>query len=438
MKIVDFFWLKIQSIQGSQISFIILLPLLFTIPLNSLIVDLPDKINFNTSLSKIYSKFTLADLLLLLLVLENFRQKKINLAFLYRHKASIVFLGVLLISLIFKAYEYNHDRRIETQIYFLSWLSTLLILLVCGNFQKYHCSARNYLIILITYFSLIFIVSYINSISLFHHLPLYENYLDILVNRFKGISDNTNNYSFGLFCSFALYLLASEKNSLTYWDVLIYLIIFISCMITLGRHGLLSLSLIPLIYFIKTDRTRLGLLCSCSLSVIILLSLRVNIIPISLTYPFINTDRSTYSLVHDAYIKMNWQTLAIFGLSDSEIFKNYQLYLNKENLAIAISQRPNFPGGILNFTTPHSVFLKLATQFGIIASFIFSYLCFFLLIIFHRMYGFTVKFHVAYLFVLSCLFISTSRIGWVLFFCLLASALKTDKPSSDTLRSTNF
>ena len=324
---------------------------------------------------------------------------------------------------------YKTDFEIQTQFDFLNWFGLLLIFIVSANFGKVNCSSAHFFIGLILYFTFIFAVSYFNKIPVFQHLPLYENYLDILSHRFKGLSNNTNNFSLGLFCSFALYVLLSDNKQLDRWDVAIYIVVICAFIFTLGRHGLISVSLIPIAYLAKRGAIKWIMAISVFLIIILLLSLRVNIIPLKYEFPFLNIDSSTYSLVHDTYLNMTFNDGKVFGLPDEISEQKYKLYVNEENYAKIIAQRGKTLDSMNTFMPPHSIFLELATKFGLLSFILYISICINLFIKMGKSVRSTVGAIIVVLHVLSCLFIGTSRISWLFLFCLNVYAISRNNRS---------
>jgi len=415
----------------AESALILALPLLYTVQLTVFLDTNLITSSFILFKPNILERITLGDLVVIVFLLNcinqhDFFERYIN----YR---TLIFLGFT-VFLMCVAFYHLIFSLIGSSIplFFLRSFYVFILAILFLVTRPVEINSKQYFYILLFFLIFVVIISILKNISLFNYLPNYSEYLDVLVYRFKGLSDNTNNFALGVFSSSALFFLLKGDKDLNKYDWLTIFILLSLAFLMKGRHSLLIIALTALAVLRNTSWTFLSKYLLCVTGIIIILSIRVNIIPLKSNFPFFNTDISSYSLVHDTYLRMIASELKYFGWPPSEIKDGFRTHSDIAMIEEVISKRflsdqdaANYENYFSNHASTHSAFLQVTISYGLIGLTLFFLIHCLLIYDFYSFFGFNFETQVLILNFFSYLFLNSSRISWfIIFICVSYAMIK--------------
>jgi len=412
----------ISSIKNKEIYLLLVAPLLFTVHLSVLMQANQFGLEADSILTKVINRITLGDAVILVILL-------LRINYWDRHRSIFSNPAYLLVafSLIIFLIALSHlviTPTINFDILFLLrsfYIFVLALLFLQPKYTK--VDSKTYFQLLIFFLIIIIVLALIAEAPIYNILPSYSDYLDIMVYRFKGLSDNTNNFALGIFGSSILYFLFRGKEPLNKYDLLTMFLLFFLALITKGRHAFLIVVLELLVLSRYLSWARPPLLILVLALTVILSSIRINVIPINDQFPFINTDRSSYSIVHDGYLRMIKTEATFLGKNRNEIRKRYIEYSDNKAIMEVIEKRSPSKSGKVEYAnyfskhaSTHSMILELTLYYGLLGIFLFFSLNSFLIYKYYSLFRTGFETQLLLLNTVGYLFMDSSRISWLVIF----------------------
>lgn len=260
---------------------------------------------------------------------------------------------------------------------------------------NYKISHKELICIIGTYVAASVLISHFGPTVVFKSYANYQGYIDWMASRFTGLSYNTNMFAGILLTITSIHVLINARSS---WRnksaILLSLLLVVLAVLGKGRYGLLTSSVIGLVWIdvLLGDRFKKHISWTGVMLVFtfIIVSIRIFIVPFSTTPPFINTNASFYRVAHEPNLKLALTSNGI-GATNLEQKKKYpkSSYVAFEDKVFEhLSEKGRLEQKNKVYTPPHTIFLTILLDYGAGALVMFLFLNGLLIVGYIRTFGF--------------------------------------------------
>jgi hypothetical protein len=412
--------------------------LFFSMPLMSMFGPAPDVATRRAFWPHVMSSLTFGDVLLCAAGLDLVRRRK---RWLSQWRSPGVLLvaalvGWCLIAAGIQALQGPASAATTYQVLRLLLVASMLVLV--ASLEDFTVSSSTMAWALTALLVLSGFVAIATGSPLFQHLPSYAGYMNPLVNRFVGMSDNTNALAGPMFVSAAMLALLPRRQSPKAASVALVIILAVLAGLMKGRHALLIVVLMALVWLDRTPlavRARHGLAVALLTATFgaLLLSVTFALFPLRKDPPFISTAPSLYDVAHRAYVKLS-AAGPVVGRSQSELETAYPQAVDRAAIASAVRVRGLADATVTadmiisraRFQSPQSIALDIWSRFGTPALVLFGASLIWLIAGYARVFGAGLPTQIVVLSMFPVIFGDLSRANWLLLFVEVAylSALR--------------